>query len=55
MSVKPVTKIPTFEPTRDQRKWIEEKSKREKSSFASILRGLMQEAMEKESNSNARN
>ncbi len=44
MSQKKITAIPTFTPTKRQRAWIEEEKKETGNSFATILRGLLEEA-----------
>ncbi|AUS00462.1 hypothetical protein NVP1275O_22 [Vibrio phage 1.275.O._10N.286.54.E11] len=44
--VQSVTQIPPFTPTKEQRKWIENKKKKTGDSFASILRGLMQKEID---------
>lgn len=46
MKVEQVKKIPTFTPTKQQRKWIEKEKLKTGNSFSTILKGLIQQAME---------
>ncbi len=46
MKVEKVKRIPTFEPTKQQRKWMEKEKKATGNSFATILKGLIQEKID---------
>ena len=43
-----VTNIPTFTPTQEQREWAEKEKKRTGNSFSTIMKGLLQEKVDKE-------
>lgn len=46
--VEKVTPVAPFTPTKKQRTWLEKKKKKSGDSFASILRGLIQEKIDNE-------
>lgn len=42
-----VKNVPTFTPTSQQREWLEEEKRKTGNSFATIMKGLLQEKADK--------
>jgi len=42
------TRVPTFKPTKQQRKWLEDEKEKTGNPFSVILKGLIQKEIDKE-------
>jgi hypothetical protein len=43
-----ISRMPTFKPTKPQRKWMEDEKEKTGNSFSVILKGLIQKEIDKE-------